>query len=227
MASQIFDRTMASQIFDRMFFTTEGVIAVDQMISSTNKSFKVVVIGDASVGKSSLIHRITDGEFWKCAPTIGCNFRKYVAESTFGESVNLELWDTAGEERYQSIMSMYYRHVNAVIVVYDVTNPKSFLNVTRYWMEQIKIYCNDPLILLVGNKIDLVRTEFGIFDQTVQKWALENDITHVECSAKSDDGICEMITALVDGLLKHSEPVVASGTVRLDGYYGYGSYCRC
>lgn len=197
---------------------------------SAPKSFKVVVIGDASVGKSSLIHRISDGEFWGCAPTIGCNFRKLIAKSTFGEDVSLEIWDTAGEERYQSVMSLYYRGANAIIVVYDVTDPKSFSNATLYWMEQIKIYCGNPLILLVGNKTDLVRgaSEWTMSESSVQKWARDNGVTQFECSAKSEDGVSNFVTLLVDKLLECQQPVVSSGVNLEDSTVnGYYSYCRC
>jgi len=195
-----------------------------------NKSFKVVVIGDASVGKSSLIHRAVDEEFWACAPTIGCNFRKYAAKSTFGEDATLEIWDTAGEERYQSIMSMYYRNAKAVIMIYDMSNPKSFMNVTQYWIEQVKTYCNDPLILLVGNKKDLIHDEHTKISikTTARRWAQENDALHTDCSAKTDEGIDEMMSMLVDKLLERYQPAEPTG-VKLEetGYSSYTSYCRC
>jgi len=196
----------------------------------TSKPFKVVVIGDIDVGKSSLIHRITEGEFCRNAPTVGCNFRKHVAKSTFDEDVNMEIWDTAGGERYQSIVGLYYRQASAVIMMYDVTNPKTFLNVKQYWIEQIRTYCGDDVVIfLVGNKTDLLRSmnyqdQMLMVETEIQKWARENGIMSVECSVKSEDGIDKMVRLLADRLLERQSPVETG--IRLEEY-SYSSYCSC
>ncbi len=187
--------------------------------------FKVVIVGEASAGKSSLVRRITEGDFQPCSPTVGCNFRTHVVKSTFGDDVDMQIWDTAGEERYHSITNLYYRRADAVIILYSVMDTESFQSATQYWLEQVKINCDDPIIFLVGNKTDLMcgggmRAE----ESFVQKLSRDYGITYMECSAKSEDGVSKLVTTVADMLLERQ--TCESPGIDLEPHT-YASYCRC
>jgi small GTP-binding protein len=116
---------------------------------------KVVVLGEAFVGKSSLATRFARDEFSSTQePTIGAAFVSHRATVPQG-TVKFEIWDTAGQERYRSLTPMYYRGAVAALVVYDVTMPDS-LRRARTWIQELRGKAREGLVLaLVGNKCDL------------------------------------------------------------------------
>jgi Ras-related protein Rab-5C len=118
-------------------------------------SYKVVLLGDSAVGKSSLVSRFVRDEFTDAPqPTIGAAFlTKTIRSGEF--SVKFEIWDTAGQERYRSLAPMYYRGAAAAIIVFDLTDAKSF-DGAKSWAEELKKQGNQDIVLaLVGNKKDL------------------------------------------------------------------------
>uniref|UniRef100_A0A3Q3SQ67 Ras-related protein Rab-35 n=1 Tax=Mastacembelus armatus TaxID=205130 RepID=A0A3Q3SQ67_9TELE len=118
-----------------------------------NHLFKLLIIGDSNVGKSSLLLRFADNSFsGSYITTIGVDFKIRTVEIE-GERVKLQIWDTAGQERFRTITSTYYRNTHGVIIVYDVTNPESFVNVKR-WLNEISQNCDSVCKILVGNKND-------------------------------------------------------------------------
>uniref|UniRef100_A0A1L8DV28 Putative rab subfamily protein of small gtpase n=1 Tax=Nyssomyia neivai TaxID=330878 RepID=A0A1L8DV28_9DIPT len=125
--------------------------------------FKLLIIGDSGVGKSSLLIRFSDNTFsGSYITTIGVDF-KIRSVVINGQRVKLQIWDTAGQERFRTITSTYYRGTHGVIIVYDVTNGDSFANVKR-WLQEIEQNCDVVNKVLVGNKNDfperkLVETE--------------------------------------------------------------------
>uniref|UniRef100_A0A915E9C2 Ras-related protein Rab-35 n=1 Tax=Ditylenchus dipsaci TaxID=166011 RepID=A0A915E9C2_9BILA len=115
--------------------------------------FKLLIIGDSGVGKSSLLLRFADNTFSaNYITTIGVDF-KIRTISIRGQKIKLQIWDTAGQERFRTITSTYYRGTHGVIVVYDVTSGESFSNVKR-WLHEIESNCDNVQKILVGNKID-------------------------------------------------------------------------
>lgn len=114
--------------------------------------FKLVLLGDASVGKSCLVVRFAKGEFYEYQePTIGAAFMtQTVSLST--EVVKYEIWDTAGQERYKSLAPMYYRGAAAAVIVFDITSRESF-DAAKSWVAELQN--TDTLIALAGNKSDL------------------------------------------------------------------------
>jgi len=117
---------------------------------------KVVFIGDSGVGKSNFITRLVNNEFNReSKTTIGVEFS--VKNIKIGnDDIKVQIWDTSGQERYRTITSAYYRGSNACIIVYDITNRKSFENV-KYWIGELSNCLNikNTCLLLVGNKTDL------------------------------------------------------------------------
>ncbi|KAF5101910.1 hypothetical protein D0Z00_000565 [Geotrichum galactomycetum] len=125
-------------------------------------SVKLVLLGEAAVGKSSLVLRFVSNEFQENKePTIGAAFLTQkcpLPPSANGSSrsvVKFEIWDTAGQERFASLAPMYYRNAQAAVVVYDIFKPGSFVK-ARNWVNELKAQKSDIIIALVGNKLDLL-----------------------------------------------------------------------
>lgn len=124
------------------------------------RELKVVLVGDASVGKTSILNRyITGSHGTNISPTLGASFTTKLVESE-GENVKLQIWDTSGEERYRSMAPLYYRGANVVVLVYDLTSEQTFKDISD-WIEQLKGHVNlsQTSIILVGNKVDLLPNE--------------------------------------------------------------------
>lgn len=147
------------------------------------RKFKLVFLGEQSVGKTSLITRFMYDTFDNTyQATIGIDFLSktmYLEDRT----VRLQLWDTAGQERFRSLIPSYIRDSSVAIVVYDVTNKNSFTNTSK-WVDDVRAERgNDVIIVLVGNKTDIsekrqVTTEEG------EKKAKEFNVMFMETSAK-------------------------------------------
>ena len=117
---------------------------------------KFIIIGDAGVGKTNLVHRFAKGEFIsQYAMTLGMDFLIANVEED-GKTFKLELWDTAGSEKFRSITKGYYKNATCAIIVYDISNKDSFLSV-NHWIEDCKSNITNKNIhlILVGNKCDL------------------------------------------------------------------------
>jgi small GTP-binding protein len=101
---------------------------------------KVILVGEAGVGKTCIIVRFINNEYYEGAPsTTGANYASKVLEfKEYNKSLQYEIWDTAGEERYRSLAKIFYKDAAIAILVYDITNRKSFEEIKNYWHEQIK-----------------------------------------------------------------------------------------
>lgn len=119
--------------------------------------YKLVLVGDMNVGKTFLLSRYIKGQIPKnTGPTIGVEFATKTVPLDSGGTVKAQIWDTAGQERYRAITTAHYRRAVGALLVYDVTQERTFLNVKR-WMEELKDHAEpDIVIMLVGNKTDLV-----------------------------------------------------------------------
>jgi small GTP-binding protein len=119
--------------------------------------YKIVIIGEAGVGKTHLLSRYIKGNLPKNpTSTIGVEFATRTVPLPSGGTVKAQIWDTAGQERYRSITCAHYRRSIGALLVYDITNEKSFI-ACRRWMEELRDNAEpDIVIMLVGNKIDLV-----------------------------------------------------------------------
>ena len=125
------------------------------MLGNYDFLFKLIMIGNSGVGKSSILYQLLDNNFVDHPHTIGVDFGMMVKDYR-GKKVKLQIWDTAGQENYLSITRSYYRNVNVVIMVYDVNNRNSFDSLKK-WISEVKNNVDDPgvCVILVGNKIDL------------------------------------------------------------------------
>ena len=152
---------------------------------------KALLIGDSTVGKTSIIGKYLDKNFSdKTKNTVGIDF-KNIKLKIDEENIYLQLWDTAGQEKYRSMTTYYYRGVNIIIIVFDVTNKISFEHV-KDWIDNINNFAKMNVIkILVGNKIDLNDLRVISFDDG-KKIADFYSIKYYETSAKTREGIVEM-----------------------------------
>jgi len=146
--------------------------------------FKLVLLGDSAVGKSCLVVRFVRDEFFEFQePTIGAAFLTQTV-TLDDATVKFEIWDTAGQERYRSLAPMYYRGAAAAVVVYDITKKDSF-NGAKSWVKELQRR-GDPnvVIALAGNKADM-EAKRKVQTEEAQQYAKDNDILHLETSAKT------------------------------------------
>jgi Ras-related protein Rab-11A len=118
--------------------------------------FKVVMIGDHGVGKTQLIVRYTKDDFdMHSKTTLGVEFTTHSA-TIESKSIGAQLWDTAGEEKYKSLTSIYYKGAVGAMLVYDITRKETFERISAQWLNELKSF-SDPniVIILIGNKCDL------------------------------------------------------------------------
>lgn len=170
--------------------------------------FKLVLLGDSSVGKSSIVNRFVKDSFDEFREsTIGAAFLSQtvtIKEDNQDVTVKFEIWDTAGQERYKSLAPMYYRNSNAALVVYDITQADS-LEKAQSWVHELKNKVDDDnlVIYLVGNKVDLTidNAEKRVVDKTVaEKYAEENGLLFSEVSAKTGEGIQQIFQTIGEKL---------------------------
>jgi Ras-related protein Rab-1A len=152
--------------------------------NSSDSVYKVLLLGDSTVGKTCFLMRYTDNTFQEIhMSTIGLDYRLKTMTLNSGKQVKVQIWDTAGQDRFRAITKNYYKGAHGIILIYDVTNQITFDNVTN-WITQIKEEASDKVtIFLVGNKIDdeknrKVETEEG------KKLAEEFKLKFYETSAK-------------------------------------------
>jgi|EP00927_Polykrikos_kofoidii_P057794 small GTP-binding protein len=160
--------------------------------------FKLVLLGDASVGKSCLVVRFAKGEFYEYQePTIGAAFMTQTV-NLGSEVVKFEIWDTAGQERYKSLAPMYYKGAAAAVIVYDITSKESF-DAAKSWV--VELQNAETLIALAGNKSDLDANRV-VDKEAVQAYAEEMGILFMETSARSGQNVCEIFQQIAQKLPK-------------------------
>ncbi len=166
--------------------------------------FKIIVIGDSCVGKSSILLRFTDNDFTESfISTIGIDF-KIKTINIDNKIIKLQIWDTAGQERFKTITSSYYRGANGIIIVYDVTNRKSYTNIIK-WLGEIEKYTrNDTITLIVGNKCDLESTRVVEYKEAYE-FANQFCIPYTETSAKTSINITNVFTTMSSEITKYIE----------------------
>ncbi len=163
--------------------------------------FKITVIGDGGVGKTSLIKKYTQGSFQKqYIKTLGAQFSKY-DEKVEGNMVKLFFWDIAGQAEFSFMRPTFYKGSKAAIIVFShgPGEEKSFSNITE-WHEDIKKYCGNIPIILFGNKIDLIdleKIDDGKAEEIVDQ---RKFLGYYKTSAKTGNGVYEAFQAIIQDL---------------------------
>ena len=171
-----------------MHTMTNNIIIDESGSSSQIENYKIVIIGDQHVGKTSILSKyqyetIEEGY----APTVGIDF---ITKNVFLEdkTIRLIMWDTAGQERFKSLIPSYLKNAHSIILTYDITSKSSFSSLPK-WIEDIKNHVQEGIFfVLCGNKLDLKNKRQVSFDEA-DKFAKNNNLTYVETSAISGEGI--------------------------------------
>lgn len=179
-------------------------------MTETNKfaQFKLVLLGESAVGKSSIVHRFVKNTFDDLREsTIGAAFlTQSINLPEAKTTVKFEIWDTAGQERYKSLAPMYYRNANVALCVYDITNRSSF-GKAQDWIKELKKQAPEGIVIaLVGNKVDLEdsreveESEVLQYIETLNEEGTSGQVIHAECSAKSGDGVLDIFNKIARSL---------------------------
>ena len=180
---------------------------------------KFLVIGDSGVGKTSFLYQYTEKKFNpKFVTTVGIDFteKRIEYKSPFDGSlkhIRLQIWDTAGSERFRSLTTAFFRDAIGFILMFDLTNEVTFLNV-RNWISQLQThsYCEDPDIILIGNKLDLI--ENRVVDYKRAKLFAENNdlkyIDYIETSAAIGKNVESALNMLLTKVMCRMEKSITT-----------------
>ncbi|KAK8882555.1 hypothetical protein M9Y10_045197 [Tritrichomonas musculus] len=176
--------------------------------------FKVVMIGAVAVGKSAIANRLQFQIFEEdYQPTIGAGYIPY--RTTFeGKEIELQIWDTAGMERYKSLGSIYYRDAKAAIIVYDQTSLES-ADALQSWLTSFRATVKTPCyICIAGNKDDLPNKI--VPQEKIKAWCDENGFDFFITSAKAGTGVNEMFQKLIESVVRMSEKIEIHESPKLE-----------
>ena len=164
---------------------------------------RVVVIGEASVGKTSILNQLIDHCFYEHEQsTVGANYQLFVQEVD-GVKIEIQIWDTAGQEKFRSLGPIYFRNSLGAVVVYDVTNRHSFDNLETWITSFQDVAGTNTVVTVVGNKCDMPESEIQIPESEAQKWAETKGYESFRTSAKTGVGVKETFYSLARQLLKN------------------------
>ncbi|XP_057661908.1 ras-related protein Rab-38-like [Diorhabda carinulata] len=189
--------------------TREDIIKINETIRENNLhkqelNFKIIVIGDFGVGKTSIIGRYTEGEFsTQYKITIGADFAVKTLEWDENTRINLHVWDIAGHERFGSLLSVFYRHAVAAAIVFDLTRPETFNSVNK-WLLDLRKKIHMPggksiPIVILANKGDITT---NTLPPEIDEFCRKNDIlAWYTTSAKYDINIDEAMIKLTNAAI--------------------------
>ncbi|KAK3563057.1 hypothetical protein QTP86_015868 [Hemibagrus guttatus] len=180
----------------------QGEEAPCQMAKKTyDLLFKLLLIGDSGVGKTCVLFRFSDDAFnTTFISTIGIDFKIKTVELN-GKRIKLQIWDTAGQERFHTITTSYYRGAMGILLVYDITNAKSFENISK-WLRNIEEHANEDVErMLLGNKCDMEDMRV-VSKAKGEQIAAEHNIRYFETSAKANINIEKAFLTLAEDILQ-------------------------
>jgi len=159
------------------------------------REVKLVLLGEAGVGKSSLVLRFVSDRFeFNQNSTIGASFMSKSFTLSNGETFKYQIWDTAGQEKYKALAPMYYRGSHAALVVYDLTSEQSFYSLQR-WVKELQQYGPPNIVIAIaGNKCDLVDAR-EVETKTGKDYAESIDAMFAEVSALTSENVAHIFEA--------------------------------
>jgi small GTP-binding protein len=168
-------------------------------------SYKLLIVGDATVGKTSLLKSFIDKTFSsEHEVTLGVDFKSSKLNYN-GNTVNLSMWDTAGQERFREFTKAYYKTADGIIIVFDVCNGESFENLDT-WFENVADFTKNAKKVLVGNKCDL-EDQRVVSHERAQAYAEKMNVKLIETSAKDGDNVNDVFYKIVDELTYYKSDI--------------------
>ena len=153
-----------------------------------DSSIKVIILGDSYVGKSSLINRLINNKFVELSSTLSIEYHTYII-SINDYKIRMQLWDTAGQEKYNSIISNYYKGTDVAIFVYSIDKQETFENI-QMWFKHLKENNEDSLNILIGNKLDMEKEGARVVSyENAENFARDNNfflIREISCKSKEE-----------------------------------------
>uniref|UniRef100_A0A7S2QC37 Uncharacterized protein n=1 Tax=Zooxanthella nutricula TaxID=1333877 RepID=A0A7S2QC37_9DINO len=170
--------------------------------------YKIVLVGDATVGKTHLLSKYIKGTLPKApTATIGVEFATRMVPLAYGGMVKAQIWDTAGQERYRAITSAHYKRAVGALLVYDITKQPTFQNCLK-WMEELRQNAEpDVVIMLVGNKVDLLDNEPNcrqVYYDAAAEFARQHSLFFSEASAVSGRNVVHIFEHLLQEIYNQS-----------------------
>jgi small GTP-binding protein len=175
------------------FLTANDILS---QLTMEQLAAKVVLLGDSGVGKTSIIHAWIKNDDPFDSPTVTCQTHPGIVQVD-GRDIRLQVWDTAGQEKFRSMVPIYVRNSRAIVLVYDVANPDSFESLET-WITSISEHVSPPYVMsIVGNKSDLRTTARTVVEtSTGRDFAGEKNAHFCEVSAQNGVGIAELFSLI-------------------------------
>ena len=187
--------------------------------------YKILLLGDTQVGKSSFLMRYIDNTFQESyLSTVGLDFKVKNVQLDDGKTYRVQIWDTAGQDRFHAITRNYFKNAHGIILIYDVTLIESFQNV-KNWIKQIKEEVTDKVsIILVGNKIDM-ESQRVVSKEEGEKMAASYGLKFFECSAKTGENVEEIFKDIVTKTVENFSKVDEKEATKLKNKKGQKKGC--
>ena len=174
------------------------------MDANYDLTLKLLIVGDSSVGKSNFVMRLINNEFNKNYMTTSGIDLKTTDIEIKNKKIHIQLWDTAGQEKYKAITKNLFLKVMGALILYDITNETSYNNL-KAWVSLIKEECGKHMqLILVGNKSDL-NLDRKVDKEVVINYAKEQKIEYIETSSKTGENVKKAVTMLCEKILESKE----------------------
>ena len=167
--------------------------------------FKILVLGESTSNKTSLIRRYTKDQFGGIyLNTVGIDFQDKLIQIE-DKKVKLQIWDTAGQERFRNVAKNYFQNTQGFVLVYNITDRRSFEKLS-FWLEQIKLNASEKVkIVLVGNNCDLAN-ERKVSIEEAEEFAKKNNMKFFEASPKEGTNVNELFYYLANEIYQEGKP---------------------
>ncbi|EZG87065.1 small GTPase family Rab subfamily protein [Gregarina niphandrodes] len=177
--------------------------------------YKIILVGDPSVGKTHLLARYTRNSLPKNpGPTLGVELATHTVPLAGGGTVKAQIWDTAGQERYKSITAAHFRRAAGAVIVYSVTRRQTFVNASKWLADVVQHAGRNVVMLLVGNQVDLAEgspEDRQVSTEEAAEWAKKSGLMFLETSAVTGYNVKKMFELILQEIYDREHKVICEG----------------